>query len=54
MNILTEESKVRCRVTDELDEWFSHGLSNDAVRRDDVSDAEEWKEHTDPYDFQRL
>ena len=52
--ILTEKSEVRGRVTDELDERFPHGLADDAVRRDDVRDAEERKENADPHDLQRL
>ena len=53
-SILTEKSEVRGRVTDELDERFPHGLADDAVRCDDVRDAEERKENADPHDLQRL
>lgn len=53
-DILTEKSKVGGRVTDELDEGFPHGLTDHAVRRDDVGDAEEWEKDADPHDLQRL
>lgn len=41
-------------MTDEFDERFPHGLSNHAARRQNVGNAEEREEYTDPDDLQRL
>lgn len=37
--ILTEKSHVRCGVTDELDEWSSHEVSQRALGQDEIDEG---------------
>lgn len=43
LNLLTEKSEVGSRVTNKLDKWLSHGLSNDGMGCDYVGYGKEWK-----------
>lgn len=41
-------------MTNELDEWLPHRLSHHGMRRQNVGDREEWKQHPDSDDLERL
>lgn len=54
MFVLTKEHEIRRRMTDKFDERFSHGLTSSAVRCNDVSHAQEWKQQSYPNDLEGL